>query len=125
MKFLKLMDYTLLACLLLAFSLLSNPAQAAIANCAVMDNSGTICSSCNPGYQVANGGSSCVQVNCSAMANCQLCDTTSTCLNCDFGYELNLYKTACSKIVCSDSNCNLCSSVATQSCYGCLSHYFV
>lgn len=53
-----------------------------IANCASMDNSGASCAYCNPGYQTLDNGISCTQIDCSAIAYCSLCDTTSTCLNC-------------------------------------------
>ena len=69
---------------LLCFPLLTS--STTIANCATMAPSGGTCTSCKPGYETKDNGVSCTAINCSAMANCDLCDTTATCLTCDFGY---------------------------------------
>jgi hypothetical protein len=73
-------------CLLLVVVSLPLLANAAITNCASLDNSGLTCAYCNPGYQTLDNGTSCTKIDCSAMANCDLCDTASTCLTCQFGY---------------------------------------
>lgn len=115
----------MIVCFLLAMVTLPWIANATISNCALMDNSGASCASCNPGYQTLDNGVSCTKIDCSGMAYCDLCDTTTTCLNCQFGYELNAGKTACSKISCTDNQCNLCSSAASGTCYNCLTGYYV
>lgn len=69
---------------LLCLPMLTN--STTIANCAAMSPSGATCSSCKPGYETTDNGVSCTAIDCSAMTNCALCDTTTTCLNCDFGY---------------------------------------
>lgn len=110
---------------LLLLWLLSLTSATTINNCLVTSNSGSLCSQCDAGYYITSSGATCTAYVCSAMTNCTLCDSTSTCLTCTFGYTTNAGRTGCTKIVCNDGNCSLCSSTAADSCYVCAEGYYV
>jgi hypothetical protein len=99
--------------------------SATIANCANTTNSGTVCLTCDPGYQLTNSGASCTQYDCSGMTNCTLCESTTLCLRCGYGYSLNSGRTACPKTVCVDSQCNFCASTSAQTCFQCSTGYYL
>lgn len=57
-----------------------------IANCYIYSNSNTTCSLCDAGYYSTSSGTVCTAHDCSSMPQCSLCDSTTTCLRCSFGY---------------------------------------
>lgn len=57
-----------------------------INNCYIYTSSNASCSLCNAGYYVTSAGQTCTAHDCSGMARCSLCDSTTTCLGCNFGY---------------------------------------
>jgi hypothetical protein len=110
--------------ILLFLGLFPTAQTATIANCFRYTSSNTLCAQCNPGYYVSGGGASCSAYDCSLMAQCSLCDSTSTCLSCSFGYNLAADRQSCPQISCADSSCSLCATTSTGSCYTCLPSYY-
>lgn len=99
--------------------------NATIPYCLTYSASNTLCTQCQAGYYITGSGSACTAYDCSAMSNCNLCDTTSTCLTCNFGYTTNSNRTACSLYSCNDAHCSLCANSAANQCYVCTATYYV
>lgn len=119
------MRILLILALILLLAVQQTHSTCSVTDCAVCQNSGTVCASCNPGYTMGGSGTTCTINPCAG--NCKLCPNLDSCFTCDFGYAVN--QTAapnnCVKINCTDTNCSLCSSTASSACYSCLPESYV
>jgi hypothetical protein len=114
---------TLSIVFLITFTLVS--VNATIPYCLTYSGSSSLCTQCQAGYYITGSGATCTAHDCSAINNCNLCDSTSTCLTCSFGYTTNTPRTTCSLYTCDDGQCSLCANTAANQCYVCAATYYV